>query len=93
MRHLSVRLTDEGDVRFEGQDLGAIVERWFGHREFEWSWTIRAADVPKLRMALGDPSDLLAAIGERFRHEHANEIEPYLKAHSIPYDVWTRVGD
>jgi hypothetical protein len=92
-RYLSARLTEEGDVVFEGHDLGDAVENFFGEREYEWSWTVKALNVPKLAAALGTPGDILSAIRDRFSHERANEIEPFLNQHSIPYETWSRIGD
>ena len=50
-QHLQAKLTREGDLVIEGQDLGAGVQRALGVYEYEWVWTIQAADVPLLNRA------------------------------------------
>jgi hypothetical protein len=92
-RSLVARLCPNGDVVFDGQDLGEGVKAFFGSREYEWSWTVKMTDVPKLRSALGVRRGLLEAIERRFRAEAAGTVEPFLKEHSIPYLTWSRVGD
>ena len=52
-RLLEASLTVDGDLLIEGWDLGDGVERIFGVREYEWAWTIRAANLPALLSALG----------------------------------------
>lgn len=96
VRHLHVELTDEGDVVFSGQDLGAGVERFWGdgQREYEWIWTVKKAHVSALAHALSATDrDLLSTIAARFNHPRCDELEPFLEAHEIPFERWSRVGD
>ncbi len=53
-----------GDVRIEGQDLGKMIEVFFGQglTGYEYVLTIKAADVPALIEALGANSDGVSAI-------------------------------
>lgn len=81
------------DLVFEGLDSGDGVERFFGYREYEWVWTVKAGDVPVLRRALGDPPDLTAALERRFGGEAAAELKPFLDSQGVPYEAWSRVGD
>jgi hypothetical protein len=94
-RHLWARMTPEGDVVIEGQDLGDGVEKVFGAgiREYEWVWTVRAPHVPALLAALGAGDDVLAALRARFSDERASGLRPFLDQHGIPVDAWSRVGD
>ena len=60
-RHvLTARVTDLGDLLLEGYDLGRSVKEFFGDEDFEYSRTVKAADVPAV---------LLHLIRERFANE------------------------
>ena len=82
-----------GDLVIEGQDLGDAVESYFGVREYEWIWTIRARDLPSLLNALGPSSDVLAGLSERFSGDNAADLKSFLDSHDIPHEVWSRMGD
>lgn len=90
-----VRLTDEGDLLVEGQDLGPGVELFFGAQEYEFARTVRAADVPALRRALhlDDEDDLLAALLERYDGKGTSELEQLIQDAGVPSQFWSRVGD
>lgn len=92
-RYLDAAFDDHGDLVFTGQDLGPAVERFFGCREYEWAWTVRAADLPKLAAALEATGDLLAAIRDRFAGDRAGQVDAFLKEYAIPFEGWSRVGD
>lgn len=94
-RYLAAKLQANGDIVIEGQDLGNGVERIFGEgiREYEWAWTIRAIDVPKLSEVLGSPPNLLKAFKGRFSGDNAANLFTFLKDSGIPLDVWSRKGD
>jgi hypothetical protein len=92
-RHLQVSLKREGDLVIEGQDLGAGVKSALGVYEYEWAWTIRAADVPLLLDALGATSDVLLALREQFSDDRAADLGSFLESHDIPYETWSRMGD
>ena len=92
-QHLEAKVKGKGDLVIEGQDLGAGVQRTLGFDEYEWVWTIRARDVPSLSAALGTPSDLLAALRERFSGDRAAELGSFLESNDIPYERWSRMGD
>lgn len=92
-RYLTATVTDKGDVVFEGQDLGDGVERVFGVREYEWIWTVRVSDVPKLTAALGGPADVLLALEAQFSGDNAAGLKSFLDAHEVPHETWSRLGD
>jgi hypothetical protein len=87
--------TPDGDVVIHGVDHGDGVEQVFGEgfREYEWVWTIRAAEVPKLLAALGATGPVLAALGERFSGDNAGGLSEFLDEHGIPYEAWSRMGE
>lgn len=92
-RTLTATLAENGDLVIEGQDLGDEVERIFGMREYEWIWTVRARDLPRLLDALGATSGLLAAMKARFSGDRAADLMRFLDDHAIPYETWSRMGD
>lgn len=93
LRRLTASLGHGGDLEIEGLDVGDEVERIFGFREYEWVWTIRAVDIPKLLAALGASSDPIEALSERFAGERAADLKAFLVDHDVPHEVWSRVGD
>ncbi len=95
-RYLSASLSENGTLLIEGQDLGSGVEAHFGRgeREYEWAWTIRPQDVPKLALALGvKTEDVLEGLAAEFSGDAAAGLKLFLDAGSIPHEVWSRVGD
>lgn len=51
--HLLARREADGTVRFEGQDFGVPAGLMGNDDEYEYFWTVRPADVPKLVELLG----------------------------------------
>ena len=92
VRRLTAAL-ENGDLVIEGRDYGKGVERIFGYSEYEWVWTVRAADVPRLRRALGDPPDLTEALVRRFGGDASADLQPFLASEGIAYEAWSRIGD
>lgn len=93
--YLGATLNADGDLPIiEGGDSGDGVEQSFGrgHREYEWSHTVRAADIPALLDALGG-DDVLAALQQHFSGMDSYKLQPFLDAHRIPYEFWSRVGN
>lgn len=95
LRHLGATLTPEGDVQIEGQDLGRGVEAFWGEgfREYEYAFTIRAADVPALLAALGTETNVLGALQRHFSDPTARGPRAFLEAHGVPYEFWSRLGE
>ncbi len=95
VRVLEAILAPDGTLTIEGQDLGDGVEQFFGpgNREYEWIWTIRAAEAVKLAAALGSPGNVLSGLQARFSGKAAAELQPFLEQHGIVYEGWSRVGD
>lgn len=92
-RSLTARYRRGRDLVFEGQDLGEGVSDVWGYDEYEWTWTIKAFDVPKLMLALDVRRKLLTEIKRRFSGPNASFIEDFLKENTVPYLFWSRVGD
>jgi len=50
--HIDVRITENGDLRFSGQDIGDAPEEIFGDLDYEYWLTVPAAEKDKLLLAL-----------------------------------------
>lgn len=94
-RDLSARLERSGDLVIQGQDAGQGVDDVFGEgfREYEWAWTIRAIDVPKLAEALDAHEDILGALAARFSGDRSGELGEFLESRGITVEKWSRTGD
>ncbi|MXM66197.1 hypothetical protein GR925_22855 [Streptomyces sp. HUCO-GS316] len=96
-RYLSARLTEDGALVVEGQDLGPGVTRVFGEgiTEYEWTHTVAARHVPTLVAALAgaEGSDVLALLASGAAGPFGEELPRILAEHRIPYEVWSRLGD
>ena len=92
-RYLAASFSPDGDLVVEGQDLGSGVEAAFGCREYEWTWTVANANLPRLAEALGASSDLLRAMERRFCGPAAAHLMTFLQENQIPFKSWSRIGD
>lgn len=97
-RHLSARLTDEGDLLIEGQDLGPGVEECFGPglTEYEWVHTVHAEHIPLLVAALGgEPGEpVLPLLARTCSGAEAIRLSRLLGPDGpVPATFWSRVGD
>ena len=97
VRHLQATRQPDGGILIEGQDLGPGVEEVFGQglTEYEWTWEIKAADVPAVVGVLDgregdDPLVLLAA----WAAAHGR-IDPgsHLQQAGVQIEFWSRIGD
>lgn len=91
---LRVDLEENGDLVLEGQDLSAGLEEMFGRDEYEYWYTVKAADVPKLLATLEIPkatalATIAEALRERFVPTHgistSTAFKAWCKDHEIPY--------
>lgn len=92
-RTFEARLEENGDLVFDGWDFGQGVEDFMGCREYEWLWTVRAADIPMIGKALNSDQPLLDAIAARFAEQRSDEIFGFLKEHNIPFESWSWRGN
>ena len=92
-RFLGAEIKDNGDLVFEGQDLGSGVEGTFGSSEYEWYWTVKAPDISKLRNAIGGKGNILKILEKRFGDEKAAGLYEFMQEHNIPFESWSRIGD
>ena len=92
-RFLGAEIKTNGDLVFEGQDLGSGVESIFGFREYEWCWTIKAEDIQKLQKALADEGQILELLEQKFSNDKAADLHDFLITNNSPFESWSRVGD
>jgi hypothetical protein len=88
-RTLTARLTEQGDLHVEGQDLS----RSMG--EYEWTYTVKAADLPALGTALDSAEgDLLSMLADRCTGREADRrLRDLLDRHAIPFGFWSRTDE
>lgn len=91
-RHLEAYLTAEGNLRIDGQDLGAGTEIVSSSGEYEWSTTIRAADIPRLLEALGASrdDDVLDVLAANYCDSGSHRLEEILRSGVVPIERWVR---
>lgn len=92
-RFLGAEIKDNGNLVFEGQDLGSGVEGAFGCSEYEWYWTIKEQDIPKLKDAIGGRGNVLKLLEKNFSNEKAANLYEFMQEHNIPFESWSRIGD
>lgn len=93
-RYLAAERKPSGDIVIEGQDLGPGVERFTGCYEYEWIWTIKAADVGRLAEALGGTGErVLELLAEMFGADKAAGLRAFLSENEVAHEVWSRMGD
>ena len=92
-RYLAARLTAEGDLSIEGQDIDPGCGS--GQREYEWGLTIRAVNIPQLIAALGgtDEANILSLLAERYSKDAGYASTAFLEEHGIPVEFWSHIGD
>jgi hypothetical protein len=92
-RFLSAEIKANGDLVFEGQDLGAGVEGAYGASEYEWYWTVKSEDIPLFERAIGGKGNILNRLLDRFSKDKAAELFQYMQDNEIPFESWSRIGD
>lgn len=92
-RYLEAKINKDGDLVFEGQDLGEGVKSYYGCIEYEWIWTIKAEHLPLLEKAMGKTGNILKNIELEFGGHKATNLYTFLKENNVPFEVWSRIGD
>ena len=93
IRYLSAEINQDGDLVFEGQDLGKGVEGVFGCSEYEWWWSVKAEDISLFEKAMGCTGKLLKNIELKFSNENAANLYEFMQANEIPFETSSRIGD
>ena len=86
----------DGRLKLEGQDLGASVSIFGeGLTEYEWDWTVAAADVPRLPEHFGGKlgDDPIPLIRHWVAQGNGRDPGQHLKAAGLELQFWSRLGD
>ncbi len=92
-RFLDAEIKANGDLVFNGQDIGSGVESIFGYREYEWCWTIQKKYIQQFINTINEKGEILDLLEKNFSNERAAELHGFLKKNNIPFGFWSRVGD
>jgi hypothetical protein len=94
-RQVWLRLTDDGTLILEGQDLGGAVGLAFrGSSEYEWGWALAPDRVGELLGKLDVPADspdLLNAVGQQVMNLERDDIQNEFREAGAEF--WSRHGD
>jgi hypothetical protein len=93
-RYLWAYMDDDGNLHIDGQDLGPLTAVVSGDGEYEWFRTIRAEELPLLRVILGcDPgADVLEVLEARYAGSESYELERLIRVSEIPSELHTWGG-
>ena len=92
-RHVTAKLTDDGNLVISGQDIGPSVERIFGSDEYEYSHTIPAPYIAEFFELLGarQVTDILGAIDHFGRRRYSEIVSALEEAKKVmPIQFWSR---
>lgn len=99
-RNVWLRLTEDGVLILEGQDLGRQVSDFFGGEvsEYEWGWSLPADQLHVLHDSLrvdnrvdNPPADLLETVASSLRRLDTNGMQECFK--DAGAEFWSRVGE
>jgi len=94
-RYVWLRLTKEGNLILEGQDLGWAVDKFWGTSEYEWAWSLHPERLAFFLELLGvdasEPADLLQSIGAALNSLDRTEIQKMFEAAGATF--WSRAGN
>jgi hypothetical protein len=96
-RALWARLTADGSLHIDGQDLGSGVEALWGagNTEYEWWWTVRPDHMPAAVAALGgNPGDdVLALLARWAAANNGRDPGQHMRDAGVLVEFDNRVGD
>lgn len=81
----------DGRLIVSGQDLGGVVEGWFGSDEFEYQCTFDESNTRKLLSVLSENgSDPISVLKERFSGSKGFwELKDFCNEANIPYEYFS----
>src|SRR5512132_105883 len=86
----------DGRLKLEGQDLGPSVSVFGeGLNEYEWDWTVAAADVPLLPEYFGGElgNDPIPLIRHWVTQGNGRDPGQHLKDAGLELGFWSRLGE
>lgn len=89
-RSLWARLTEDGDLRIDGQDLGPGTAPVSPDGEYEWVQVVRQHDLPSLVALLGGESgdDILELLESRWCGERSYAFERLLRECDLTVELF-----
>ncbi len=89
-RALWASLTEDGDLRIDGQDLGPATSPVSPDGEYEWIQVIRKSDIPDLLSLLGaEPSeDVLEILEASWSGERSYALERLLRESDVKVELF-----
>lgn len=89
-KSIHIYFNEEGQLFFDGYDVGKRVERYWGESDFEYDYIIESEEVNKLyplfNLQVGNKSDLLLAIKNRFGVDEAYTLfGNFMEEHDIKF--------
>jgi len=92
--NMEMYFNKKGQLIFDGYDIGKSVEDWWGDSDYEYSYTIEAAEVKKLYPLLGiagsDKRSLLREIKKRFGGNNAySKFGDFMEENNIDFKGFT----
>ena len=79
---ITSRQLNEGDLVFEGQDLGPIVEEMFGDSDYEYNYYIKKSDVDYFVACM------MKECFEKGIFETGGQLRQWMEKHQIPFTSW-----
>ena len=85
--YLTAKVSEDGDLRIEGQDLGPITAMVSPDGEYEYWYTIQAHDVPALAAALGGSThaDVLDLLEDRWSGHESYGLGEAIRQSGVPF--------
>jgi hypothetical protein len=94
-RHVWLRLTEEGKLILEGQDLGGAATKAFGAGEYEWAWSLAPEQVVAFLKTLGvgesQSKDVLGSVAAALGKIERTKIQNLFRDAGAKF--WSRIGD
>lgn len=87
---MELYFNEQGQLIFDGYDIGKTVEEWHGDSDYEYSYTIEETEVAKIYPILevehGNQASLLLEIKNRFGGNKAySQFGDFLRKHKIDF--------
>lgn len=85
--YLRARVSEEGDLRIEGQDLGPVTAAVSSDGEYEYLYTIQSEDVAALGAALGGEADddILEVLKDSWSGAKSHGLEEAIRHSGVPF--------
>jgi hypothetical protein len=91
---MQLYFTEQGQLYFDGYDIGKKVEDMMGDSDYEYSYTIEPSEFDKFYQIFNLPPDdkqaLLLAIKDRFSNNNAySQLGEFMEEHEIKFKGFT----